>query len=105
MVYLAVLFAHDYEWMAISDTAAQAKQKVFDGFNVFVVRQVEMREGKGTITHEYATKRLKEYYSKNFRGDVSIDTLQKGYQLEVLEVDENECYRDGYRVPSRIQDF
>lgn len=105
MVYLAVLFAHNYEWMAIADTAAEAKQKVFDGFNTFLMKQTEMKEGRGTLTHEYHETKIAEYYKKNYRGDVSIDTLENAHQLEVLEIDKNECYRNGYRVPSRIQDF
>ena len=107
MLYLALLFAAGYEWMALGGSEAEAKQKVFDGFNTYLMRQEEMRLGGKTQTYEYLHKKLKEYYRDNIGGDVSIDTLiaSKKFQLEVFDLEINECYRNGHKVPSRIQDF
>lgn len=106
MKYLAVLQTDDYEWICLSDTEAEAKQGVFDGFNVWLMRQFE-RENDLAIetTHEYLEARLSHYYKRHFGGDVSIDALSKGNTIEVLELIPDACYRDGYKVPRRIQDI
>lgn len=107
MEYLAILQTDDYEWVCLSDNEAEAKQGVFDGYNTFLKKMFE-RDNDFAIetTHEYLQNRLNHYYKTRFKGDVSIETLESGLaNIIVLELEKNECYRDGFRVPRREQDI
>jgi formyltetrahydrofolate hydrolase len=108
-MYLAILlteeFAQDHEWMSISKTEAMARQNVFDGFNTNLMKKFEIESKETISTHEHLEKELENYYKNKFKGDVSIETLEKKYKIFIVEMKLDECYRDEYRVPKKIQDL
>ena len=105
MVYLAIMPTDNYEWMAFSDSEAEARQIVFDGFNTSLMKQFELEDHRKITTHEHLEKRLKNYYSKFFKGDISIDTLERKFPIYIIDMLKNECYRDGHKVPKKVQEI
>lgn len=104
--FLAILQAGSYEWMCISETEAGAKQGVFDGYNTYLKHQFEFENPFAIeITSEFLSSRLEHYYKTVHGGDVSLDTLSSSCYLNIIEMKQDECYRDGHRVPRREQDI
>lgn len=103
--HIALVDLLGYEWMAVSSSENKAKQVVFEGINTYIQRQIEYKNDKGIATHEFLEKELIKYYKKHFKGDVSIETLEKKHPIHILDIKKEECYRNGYQVPKRIQDF
>ena len=106
MTFMALIQTDEHDWMAVSETAAKAKQAVFDGFNTNLMQGFEREENfRIETTVEYLEGRLAKYYKEVFGGSLHVDTLEKALGLEVFELIPNQCYRNGYRVPRRVQDI
>lgn len=104
-LYLAHMKALGYDWEAFSTSEPLAKETVFKGLNTFICKQIEHKRGKGICTHEFLEKELEKYYKKNFGGNVSVSSLENKHSIDVIEISKDECYRNGYKVPSRVQDM
>ena len=107
MPYLAVLQTDNYEYMCLGSSPIKAKLGVFDGFNTFVKKLLEMEYANPLqeVTSEWLASRLEKYYRHHIDGNVSIESLEKKWSFTVLEIEYDKCYRDGSETPRREQDY
>lgn len=107
MNYLAVLQTDNHEYICLSDDEEKAKLGVFDGHNTFVKKlmETEHKNPLQDVTSEWLNSRLEKYYKHFLGGPVEIETLEKKWTLTVLDIKNDECYRDGYWTPRREQDY
>jgi len=114
MKYIAIMYSkepgyQEDEWMALADSENVAKQSIFDGFNVHLMKQFEIklnREHSSKIaTIEFLEKELIDYYKEVLGGDLTLDTLESKFPIHILDVEKEECYRNGNKVPRKAHQY
>ncbi len=107
MKYLAVLQTEDSEYVCMSTSEKAAKKGVYEGYNTFVKKllETEHKNPLQEVTSEWLTSRLDKYYRHFLGGKVGMETLEKKWELTVLELIDDKCYRDGFETPRREQDY
>lgn len=106
-MFLAILRTDNNEYVCLSDDAEKAKLGIFDGHNTFVKKlmETEHKNPLQDVTSEWLESRVEKYYRHYLNGPVSIETLEKKWDFNVVEVAEDECYRNGSWTPRREQDY
>jgi len=107
MNYLAVLQTDNSEFVCLGKSEKAAKAGVYDGYNTFVKKllETEHKNPLQDVTSEWLESRLDKYYRHFLGGKVGMETLERKWELTVLELTYDTCYRDGYETPRREQDY
>ena len=107
MQYLASLKTEYNDFVCLSDTEEKAKEGIYEGHNTFVkmLMETEYVNPLVDVTSEWLEGRLKKYYKHYLGGSVSLETLERKWDLKVVEIENDECYRNGFWTPRREQDY
>jgi hypothetical protein len=107
MQFLASLMTDNNIYICLSDTEEEAKLGIFEGHNTFVkmLMEAEYSNPLVDVTSEWLEGRLRKYYILNLGGPVSMETLEKKWDLTVVEISKDQCYRNGLWTPRREQDY
>lgn len=107
MNYLAILQTDINQYVCVSDTEEKAKLGIFEGHNTFVkiLMETDHKNPLQDVTSEWLNSRVEKYYRHVLGGPISMETLENKWDLTVVEVEFDECYRNGSWTPRREQDY
>lgn len=106
-MYLAILTTDNGEFTCISSNKGKAKDGVVNAFNVHIKKILETQHANPLVdvTSEWLQSRLEKFYRHYLGGSFGVETLEKKFVLNVIEVEPEKVYRDGSEAPTREQDY